>query len=409
MKHNYCEGTLTIMIQGRIDTTSAPALQNELFTLMNEHSPGQLIIDAENLEYISSAGLRVLLKLKKKVPDVQMINVSPGIYEILNVTGFSEILSVKKAMRQISVEGCEVIGKGSFGTTYKLDSDTIVKVYNEGVSFEDMTREKENSKAAFVNGIPTAIPFDTVKVGNLYGNVYELINARMLSKAISDEPDRIDEYAIKAAELLKLMATTHIKSGTFKPFADTSLEFIERADNYFSDKKLFSAKQKELLLKLYNNVPERDTLIHGDFHTRNIFETSNELLLIDMADTGTGHPVFEWGNMYMALVLTARLPDKLFRQLIGLEKKQAEHFFNKVFELSFGSLSREDQNNVKEIIYLFSQLRMITMVTASRVLEQFPLFLQKLILHNMRNGLKKTYFKKPDAVLDTLKKAAELF
>lgn len=339
----------------------------------------------------------------------EVVNASSEVYDIFSMTGFTDILNVKKAMRHISVDGCEVIGKGSFGTTYKLDNDTIVKVYNEGVSFEDMMREKENSKAAFVSGIPTAIPFDTVKVGELYGNVYELINARTMSKAISDEPSRMDEYAKKASELMKLLASTHVKTGKFRRFADTSPALIEQADSYLPDEKLFRPEQNDMLLRLYNAIPERDTIVHGDFHTRNIFEQDGELLLIDMADTGTGHPLFEWGNMYMAPVLTAKLPDKLFRQIIGLEKKQAEYFFNKVFELNFGSFASQEQDIIRQMIILLSHLRMITMVTASGVLEQLPMFLRKMILHNMLNGLKKIYFKKPYEVLCTLEKAAALF
>lgn len=327
MKYNVCGETLTVMPEGKIDTSVAAAFETELFALIEEHKPGSAVIDAENLEYISSMGLRVMLKLKKKLPDTQVVNASAEVYDIFKMTGFTDILNVKKAMRQITLDGCEVIGKGSFGTTYKLNSDTIVKVFNDGVPFNALIQEKENAKAAFVCGVPTAIPFDTVRVGNLYGNIYELINARSLSKAICDEPERIDEYAAKTADLMKLLANTHAVTGKFRKFSDISLELLEQADSYLPGERLFTQEEKQLLTRLYNAVPERDTIVHGDFHTRNIFEQDGELLLIDMADTGIGHPLFELGNMYMALVLTAKLPDKLFRQLIGLEKKASSVFF----------------------------------------------------------------------------------
>lgn len=54
------------------------------------------------------------------------------------MTGFTEMISIKKAFRTISVEGCKVLGEGSFGITYKLNNDTIVKLYKKGVPIEDM-------------------------------------------------------------------------------------------------------------------------------------------------------------------------------------------------------------------------------------------------------------------------------
>ena len=87
-------------------------------------------LDASQLEYISSAGLRVLLKLAKAVGDVTVNNVSSDVYEIFSVTGFTEILNVKKALREVSIEGCEMIGAGGYGSVYRIDAETIVRVYH---------------------------------------------------------------------------------------------------------------------------------------------------------------------------------------------------------------------------------------------------------------------------------------
>ena len=73
------------------------------------------------MEYISSAGLRVLLKLTKIVGDVTVNNVSGEVYEIFDVTSFTEILNVKKAMRKVSVKGLEKIGEGGNGIVYRLN------------------------------------------------------------------------------------------------------------------------------------------------------------------------------------------------------------------------------------------------------------------------------------------------
>lgn len=85
---------------------------------------------AKKLEYISSAGLRVLLKLTKSVGEVSIVNVSPEVYEIFDVTGFTSILNVKKALREISVDGCEVIGAGGAGHEGAISSYSSMDYFN---------------------------------------------------------------------------------------------------------------------------------------------------------------------------------------------------------------------------------------------------------------------------------------
>ena len=88
--------TLEVALEGRLDTTTAPQLEAEL----KSDLPGvtNLIMDFEKLEYISSAGLRVLLsaqKIMNKQGEMKLIHVSDVIYEIFEVTGFSDILNIE--------------------------------------------------------------------------------------------------------------------------------------------------------------------------------------------------------------------------------------------------------------------------------------------------------------------------
>ena len=93
---------------------------------------------------------------------------------ILDTTGMTGLLDVRRKMREISVEGCEIIGSGAVGTVYRLDEDTVVKVYRDKEkSLPLIEEERKAAQQAFLMGIPTAIPFDTVKVGEQYGAVFE--------------------------------------------------------------------------------------------------------------------------------------------------------------------------------------------------------------------------------------------
>lgn len=89
-------GKLTITLEGRLDTTTAPQLEGEL-----KHSISgvtELILDFAKLEYISSAGLRVLLaaqKVMNKQGSMVIKNVNATIAEVFEITGFSDILTVE--------------------------------------------------------------------------------------------------------------------------------------------------------------------------------------------------------------------------------------------------------------------------------------------------------------------------
>ncbi len=96
MKINKIEegNKLTVAIEGRLDTTTAPELENEFKASLENVE--DLLLDFEKLDYISSAGLRVLLSAQKqmnKVGKMTITNVSPEIMEIFEVTGFSDILT----------------------------------------------------------------------------------------------------------------------------------------------------------------------------------------------------------------------------------------------------------------------------------------------------------------------------
>ena len=87
---------LTITLEGRLDTTTAPELETELKTALDGVT--ELVFDIKDLAYISSAGLRVLLSAQKvmnKQGSMKIVNVNETVMEIFEVTGFSDILTIE--------------------------------------------------------------------------------------------------------------------------------------------------------------------------------------------------------------------------------------------------------------------------------------------------------------------------
>ena len=85
-----------VEIVGRLDTTTAPSLEKTLNDDMGDTK--NLILDLKGLEYISSAGLRVLLAAQKKMQQVgamKVINVCEEVMEVFEMTGFADILTIE--------------------------------------------------------------------------------------------------------------------------------------------------------------------------------------------------------------------------------------------------------------------------------------------------------------------------
>ena len=295
MKHSLENGVLTIYLEGRIDSNNSEAVASEMQSIVDECNPVELVLDAEELEYISSAGLRIVLRFRKANSRFKIINVSTDVYEIFDMTGFTEMMKVEKAFRKLSVDGCEIIGEGANGKVYRIDADTIVKVYTEG-SFEDIQRERALAKKAFVLGINTAISYDIAKIGDCYGTVFELLNAKSLASCIADDPEHLDHYVELYVDLLKKIHATEDNDGDMPDMKELALKWVEIAKTYLDEE---SGKKLE---KLVNDIPKSNHILHGDYHLKNVMIQNDEALLIDMDTLALGNPVFEFGFIFNAYI-----------------------------------------------------------------------------------------------------------
>lgn len=95
--NKICEdNSLKILLEGRLDTATAPQLEEELKAVSDDINT--VIVDMEKLEYVSSAGLRVLLTLHKKMMKkggLVIKNVNDTIQEVFEITGFSDVLTIE--------------------------------------------------------------------------------------------------------------------------------------------------------------------------------------------------------------------------------------------------------------------------------------------------------------------------
>lgn len=87
---------LTLILDGRLDTATSPKLEEELKAVLGDLK--KLVLDFTNLEYISSAGLRVLLMAQKamsKQGEMIILNVNETVMEVFEITGFADMLTIQ--------------------------------------------------------------------------------------------------------------------------------------------------------------------------------------------------------------------------------------------------------------------------------------------------------------------------
>lgn len=345
MRFELTDNLLTLFFEGELNSYNADVMEKEVDEVLSSSKFQTLNLDFAKLHYISSAGLRIILKIKQKHDDSHVINANLDVYDVLQMTGFTNIMDVKKAMREMSVEGAEIIGEGFFSTVYRIDKDTIIKVFNRTSDEKQIERELKLAKQAFVLGIPTAISFDIVKVKNKLGVRFEMLDCMSLKNAFIKYPEKYDELLNKYVDLLKKINTTEC----FDPSVPSIKKFfIEKVD---AIKHLLDEAHYEKLLGLMKSVPERSTFVHGDCHFKNIMVQGEDFLLIDMDTLSVGHPIFELANLRCPYVAFEEDAPGNCEQFFGMKAEYCVKLYDDIIRLYFGKEDEAIKDKIALVCY----------------------------------------------------------
>ncbi len=341
MKFEKNEEKLLIYLEGRIDTNNAQDVEKEIFDILSQNDGTIPVFDASALEYISSAGLRVLMKVRKSLNyRILVLEVSPEVYDIFETTGFTDLLDVKKKLKEISVDGCELIGAGAFGNVYRLDEERIVKIYNDKIQREFVESERKTAQDAFLMGIPTAISFNMVKCGNQYGVIFELFNANTIAQLLTKDPSGLQELGAKMAMRLKELHKIEVpKNSGFQSRKKLFTDWLPTLSGAVPEEEL------KKIQEMIDSIPERHTFLHGDYNSKNIMLQDGEILLIDIGDAAYGHPIFDIAMLLLAYVFLPNSPgldDNSKWHLLGFDPALAQSLLGIMISTYFGVRTPEE-------------------------------------------------------------------
>ena len=344
---------LYIAVEGRIDASNAAEAEEKIFNIKNSNPGKHTVVDADQLEYISSAGLRVILRLRKEEPTLAIINVASDVYEVFDMTGFTDMVTVEKAYQRMSVDGCEFIAKGANGAVYRYDDETILKTYFAKDALPEIKQERENARKAFVLGINTAIPYGIVRVDDGYGTVTELLNAVSVTKLIRNNPEDMSEAAKYYIDMLKSIHAIRVEDGEVPDMKETALAWADFVAAHLPQ------EQAKKLRALIEAVPKQNTLMHGDYHTNNIMVQNGEPLLIDMDTLCMGHPVFELGSMFNAFIGYSELDHQVTINFFGYTHETAEKFWDMSLKMYLGTEDEDVCRSIAEKAMIIGYTRML--------------------------------------------------
>ena len=246
-----------------------------------------------------------------------------------------------KKYREVSVEGCRLLGKGAKGDVYRYDDELVIKVFNQNNTYHDVEREIGLSRSAFILGMPTAISFGIVSVGNRYGAMYELVDSETVSQHIARAPGQVDVYARLMADLGKTIhGITVPEDGAFPPAAERIKGYINGGLAY--ENEALAGKCTALI----DDLPATDTLIHGDFHTGNVFLQDGEPLLIDMDRVSYGHPIIELSDLYYFYLVLGEDDPAVVENFMGFSYQTARQFLDTFFRRY---LDTDDEDRIAEV------------------------------------------------------------
>lgn len=283
--------TLRVRVDGRLDVTQVAAFDG----LGMGGDARHLVVDLRDCGYVSSAGIRVFLRLQRDTQARSMtlavVNVQPAVYDVFDLTGLPQLIDIRRKARDLPVDGLTFLSAGLAGECYRLDDETVVKLYNEGVSAAVAEQEQEYARAAFLAGVPTALSYGTVTCGTRSGVVYEMLNARPFSAVIREAPEDVVAHA---RTLAAVAHSFHSKVGDAAVFPHLKDRLRQQIDALRPD---IDAADVALLQERLDLVPQADTLVHFDLHSSNLMIRDGEAIVIDMGDVSRGHWMFDLGPL----------------------------------------------------------------------------------------------------------------
>lgn len=339
---------LAIEFPKRLDSTNYHSFANMLKQDYGDIPEDLTVVfDMHQLKYISSAGLRAMVAFLKGHDNVVVEDVGPQVYEVLDVSGFTSLVSIIRQPTPIdtSLVSGDPIARGSNGLIYLVDSETIVKMFTHKTSRQEIMDEWKNARNAFLLGVPSVVCYALVTDGDRVGIQFEKMATVTLTELIDEEG--FAAYSKRFAELFMELHSLHDPQRTLRNVKDIYRSTVDMAD-------YLAPSERQEILDFIDAIDERDSILHGDFHPKNIGEAEGDLILLDMAEISYGHPIFDLLSTYYDLIFSGKTTGKehpeITKMFFGLEVPELADLWDRTLDVYFDGPTQEQKDFLNDTL-----------------------------------------------------------
>ena len=222
---------------------------------------------------------------------------------------------------KIDIDDYVYSGEGANGASYfhKTDPDRMLKMFKKDFPLELAESELKQSVLVYETGIPCPEPGRMVVDRNgCYGIQFHRVRNKIsFSRAIGNEPDRVEEYARRFARMCLKLHSVEVDTTKFRSVKQIDLEMLENSP-------FFTPEEKETYRNFINSAPDACTAIHGDLQYSNALMSDEGEFFIDLGGFAYGHPYFDLGQVLLCSCITN---DDFIRDVYHMEPATAKEFW----------------------------------------------------------------------------------
>ena len=268
-------------------------------------------------------------------------------------------------------------GGGFMGRSFynKQDEKVMMKLYNEFVDPIMIARENKVAKAVKDMGIPTPEPGELVVCDGLLGVTFETVkNKKSMARAISENPERVEEYAIDFTKAAKHLHSIKGDGNIFPNIKDYFREQL-KANEYLN------AEQKNKITKWLDGVKDKNTCLHGDLSPGNIiYDGNGKILYIDLSDFMYGDPMFDIGTTYLACVDTV---DEAAKNIFHCSHELLYQFWKKFIKEYFGVSTDKEIAEIENEAALYLGIKFVFFINQEGINPFLEEKINKLLLNKL--------------------------
>ena len=209
----------------------------------------------------------------------------------------------------IDINDYEESGDGFTAISYNSKQGSrMIKLYSEFIPSNVPEKEMKINRNLLSKGLPIPMVHRMVTDGKRVGVEFErIMNKRSFARAISQEPDKLEEYTVRFTDMCKQLHSIECDTTLFDP---VELRFLKA----INECKSFSDTVRNNATAFIKSVPPATTCIHGDLHIGNALMAGDKFYWIDLADFAYGNPLFDIGMLYFVSMLSTseEMSDKIF-------------------------------------------------------------------------------------------------